>query len=165
MREVTVWYLEMRDRTDLKPARDPGGIEVREAKVKQFQLNRFLYQWIGATWEWYDKLVWSDEQWQSYAEAENLRTWVAWVEGSPAGYFELQSLPEAAVEISYFGLAEKFLGQGIGGYLLSEATREAWNWGAHRVQVNTCSLDHPAALANYQSRGFTVYETEVERRA
>jgi GNAT superfamily N-acetyltransferase len=165
MREVTVWYLESRSRTDLKPAADPGNIEIREAKIKQFQVNRFLYQWIGATWEWADKLVWSDEQWQAYAETENLRTWIAWSEGSPAGFFELQMQAEDCVEIAYFGLAGRFLGRGMGGYLLTEAIRKAWDWGASRVRVNTCSLDHASALSNYQARGFSIYETEVERRA
>jgi hypothetical protein len=29
-----------------------------------------------------------------------------------------------------------------------------------RVWVHTCTLDGPAALANYQARGMTVYRTE-----
>jgi hypothetical protein len=31
-----------------------------------------------------------------------------------------------------------------------------------RVWLHTCSLDHPAALANYQARGFRIFDT-VER--
>jgi hypothetical protein len=27
--------------------------------------------------------------------------------------------------------------------------------------VHTCSLDHPSALANYQARGFEVFEVET----
>ena len=165
MKEVTVWYLESRSGADLKPASDPGGIEIREARVKQYQFNRFLYQLVGAAWEWYDKLDWTDAQWQAYAEADKLRTWVAWSEGSPAGYFELQRQAEDSVEICYFGLAEKFLGRRIGGYLLTEAIRKAWEWGASRVWVNTCTLDHPNALSNYQTRGLSIYKTELERRA
>lgn len=165
MREVTVWYLESRSQADLVPADNPGGVEIREARVKQYQFNRFLYQLVGAAWEWYDKLSWTDAQWQTYAEADALRTWVAWSEGSPAGYFELQTLPDGAVEICYFGLAEKFLGRRLGGYLLSEAIRQAWAGGANRVSVNTCSLDHPNALKNYQRRGLSIYRTELERRA
>jgi GNAT superfamily N-acetyltransferase len=165
MIEVTVWYLESNAESELQAAPNPGGIEIREAQVKQYQFNRFLYQLVGAAWEWHDKLVWTDAQWQAYAEADELRTWVAWCEGSPAGYFELQALEEGAVEIAYLGLAEKFLGRRIGGYLLTEAIRKAWACGADRVCVNTCSLDHPNALRNYQTRGLSIYRTELERRA
>ena len=31
-----------------------------------------------------------------------------------------------------------------------------------RVWVHTCTLDHPAALANYQARGMKSYKTEME---
>lgn len=32
--------------------------------------------------------------------------------------------------------------------------------GAKRVWVHTCSLDGPNALANYQARGFQLYQVE-----
>jgi len=161
MAEITVWYLHSESPGELIPSPDPGGIEVVEARVKQFQFNRFLYQLVGAAWQWTDKLEWSDEQWREYAEADNMRTWVAWVEGSPAGYFELQKQADGSVDICYFGLAAKFIGRGFGGYLLSETIRQAWSWDANRVTVNTCTLDHPSALANYQARGMRIYETRT----
>ena len=157
---VTVWYLEMREASQLNASANPGGISVAEARVKQWPVNRFFYEYVGGPWQWTDKLSWSDEQWRDYAEADSLRTWLAWVDGSPAGYFELGRLADGAVEICYFGLAEPFLGKGFGGYLLSEAIGEAWAWEASRVIVNTCSLDGPAALANYQARGMRIYRTE-----
>jgi GNAT superfamily N-acetyltransferase len=160
--EVTVWYLQATAAGELTAAADPGAVTVVEAKVKQAPFNRFLYELVGGPWQWADKLVWTDEQWRDYAEADSLRTWVAWVEGSPAGYFELQKDPSGEVEISYFGLAEKFIGRGLGGYLLSEAIRQAWAWRASRVVVNTCSLDHPGALANYQARGMHIFRTETK---
>jgi GNAT superfamily N-acetyltransferase len=162
MNEITIWSLESQSPAELKPASDPGNIEIHEARVKQFQFNRFLYQLVGESWAWNDKLSWSDQQWRQYAEADDLRTWVAWCEGSPAGYFELQMQAGGAVEICYFGLAEKFIGRRLGGYLLTETIRKAWDWGASRVWVHTCSLDHPNALANYQARGLSIYKTEVE---
>ena len=33
--------------------------------------------------------------------------------------------------------------------------------GASRVWVHTCSLDGPTALANYQARGFRLYDTKT----
>ncbi len=163
MSEVTVWYLQARSPKELNAKPAVPGISVTEASLKQWQLNRFLYQLVGGPWQWTDRLSWSDQQWSEYAEADNLRTWLALEGGSPAGYFELQRQEENTVEICYFGLAEKFIGRGLGGHLLSRAIEEAWGWGAQRVIVNTCSLDHASALANYQARGMTLYQTE--RRA
>jgi GNAT superfamily N-acetyltransferase len=160
--EVTTWYLESTSAAELIPAKDPGNLEIVEARIKQFAFNRFLYQWIGESWQWLDKLSWSDQQWRDYAESDSLRTWVAWCEGSPAGYFELQKQAGGDVEICYFGLAPGFIGKRMGGYLLSECIRQAWAWDAKRVRVNTCSLDHPGALANYQARGLRIYKTETE---
>lgn len=72
------------------------------------------------------------------------------------------------VEVRYFGLAEQAIGRGLGGRLLEHAVAAAWSLPqraglapAARVWVHTCSLDGPAALANYQARGFVVCGTEV----
>ena len=83
---------------------------------------------------------------------------VAYVSGTPAGYIELQSQPDNNVQIVYFGVLRQFLGQRIGSHLLSIGVRQAWAMNARRVWVDTCSLDGPLALANYQARGFQIYE-------
>lgn len=164
MTEVTVWYLDQTSPDQLRRSPDPGGIRVEETVVPQYLFNRFLYQLVGGPWHWTDKLSWTDEQWKQYAERDTLRTWAAWVDGSPAGYFELEKRGDGSVEICYFGLAEPFVGRGLGGFLLTRAVEEAWAWHASRVTVNTCSLDHPAALANYRARGFELYRTLTEDR-
>jgi GNAT superfamily N-acetyltransferase len=89
-----------------------------------------------------------------------LRTFVAYVDGSPAGYFELLPDGEGGIEIVYFGLLPSFVGRGLGGHLLTTALEEAWRMDPTRVWVHTCSLDHPAALKNYQARGMDLYRTE-----
>ncbi len=161
MSDVTVWYLHMERPEDLLAKPQPEGIQLAEARVPQYQFNRFLYELVGAAWGWTDKNSWTDEQWRDYVVDEHLRTWVAWCDGSPAGYFELYRHADAAVEINYFGLAKPFIGRGFGGWLLSEAIDKAWSCPAQRVIVNTCSLDHPSALANYKARGMTLYQTET----
>ena len=160
---VSVYYLEMHSRRQLLASPPAPGLMVMEAAVKQFALNRFLYSLVGGDWHWTDRLAWSEQQWRDHAEAANLRTWVAYLEGSPAGYFELQQQPGNDVEICNFGLAPPFIGKGLGGALLTQALEQAWDWGAtRRVLVNTCTLDHPSALANYQARGMQLCRTEIE---
>ena len=163
MFKVTTYYLEMKSAFALKGKGESKGLQVSECEIKQFQVNRFLYQFVGHTWQWIDKLSWSDEQWRAYAENDNLRTWIAYYKGSPAGYYELQQQDGSDVEIAYFGLAPKFIGQGFGGYLLSQAIQSAWQWpGTQRVWVHTCNLDHPSALQNYQARGMEIYRVETD---
>ena len=163
MPEISIYNLEMTDRSQLNAKPQSNGLTLIEAKVKQYQFNRFLYQFVGAAWEWTDKLTWTNSQWQAYSEADNLHLYVAYVNGAPAGYFELQQQENGNVEIMYFGLAERFIGKGFGGYLLTQAIEHAWSLpDTQRVWVHTCSLDHPSALHNYQARGFTLFRTDIE---
>jgi len=154
-------YLEMTCVAQLRPktCADPR-FRVLEATVKQWRFNRFLYEFVGADWAWHGKLSWTDEQWRSYVEDENLRTFVAYYDGSVAGYFELAEC-DHEVEIAYFGLAPSFIGKGFGGPLLTRALEEAWKAKPNRVWVHTCNLDHASALGNYKARGMVVYKTET----
>lgn len=159
--DITTYYLEMYSANDLKKKEDSKGLTVVECKVKQFEYNKFLYQFIGGKWSWTDKLSCSDQEWKSYVESDSLRTWVAYSGGAIAGYFELLR-DKDDVEIIYFGLTEAFIGKGYGGFLLSEAIKSAWAWeGVKRVWVHTCSLDHPSALDNYLARGMKIYKEET----
>lgn len=163
MTEIVTTYLEMTSRDQLRPKdASDSRFRVVEASVDQWQFNRFLYSFVGKQWSWTDKEPWTDEQWSSYVEDDALRTFVAYYGGSPVGYFELQQQDGGDVEIIYFGVGPGFIGKGFGGYLLTCAIESAWDWdGTKRVWVHTCSLDHPAALENYKSRGMTVYKTET----
>ena len=162
MGEIATYYLEQTSPSHLIPKSGPTDLVVREAEIKHCRLNRFFYLWVGEPWQWTDRLAWTDHQWQAYAEDANLHTWLAYVQGTPAGYFELQRQQEGDVEIALFGLAPPFLNRGLGSSLLTEALRSAWAWkGTHRVWVHTCTLDHPHALQNYIDRGMTLYRTET----
>ena len=114
---MTTYYLEMTSASALKEKGDLGGLQVQECEHKSFRYNKFLYQLVGATWSWSDKLSWSDEQWMEHAEKDNFRTWVAYYKGSPAGYYELQKQTSGNVEIEYFGLAPGFIGKGYGRWI------------------------------------------------
>ena len=126
--------------------------------------SRYLYGAVGAEWQWYERLVWTRDQWLAYLERPEQETWVGYLQGTPAGYFELERQARDSVEIVYFGLMPDFIGRGLGGVLLSAAVRRAWDIGAQRVWVHTCTLDHEHALQNYLSRGFSIFKVERERR-
>lgn len=153
-----ITYLEMTSPEALLPkaCSDPR-FWVGEATVPQWAYNRFMYLTVGADWAWNDKRSWSDHQWRDYVETDRLKTFGAYFDGSPAGYFELRRDDSGGVEIAYFGLLPAFYGRGFGGALLTTALTEAWRWTSQRVWVHTCTEDHPAALANYQARGMKIY--------
>ena len=76
------------------------------------------------------KRGWTDQQWQEYATAPELRTFGAYYDSTLAGYYELRQDEEGGVEIAYFGLLPEFFGRGFGGALLTSAIEEAWRSGA-----------------------------------
>jgi len=160
--KVTTYYLESLSPSELKPKRaEIEGLQIIKAEIPSPELQHFLYRSVGGDWYWYEKAEWTYAQWSEYAGNPNLHTWVAFVKGTPAGYFQLELQTDNNVEISYFGLFPQFGGIGLGGHLLTQAIEEAWKFRAKRVWVHTCTLDSPAALANYQARGLKLYKAEA----
>ncbi|MBO3749032.1 GNAT family N-acetyltransferase [Streptosporangiaceae bacterium NEAU-GS5] len=166
--DVTTWYLEQTSPSDLVTART-ADVAIIRSEIPSPEFNRFLYQVVGQEWHWTDRLPWTREQWVAWLD-RGVETWVAYEHGTPAGYVELDPQPEGVLEIAYFGLLPHAIGRGIGGHLLSYGTARAWDFAGRnpgrapteRVFVHTCSLDGPAALPNYQARGFRIFRTVVE---
>ena len=156
--EVVTTYLEILEPGQLRASPETV-LTVMEAKIPLPELNRFLYTAVGGDWNWTDRLSWTYDRWKSYLDRDELRTFVGYYQGTPAGYYELEQ-QGTDVEIRSFGLLGQFIGQGLGGDLLTRAVRQAWSIGAARVWLHTCDLDSPAGLQNYLSRGFQVYRTE-----
>ena len=162
-RRVVTTHLEMTSRDELRPARSATPpFQLVRAEIPCPEFNRFLYAAVGYQWWWYSRLPWTHDRWMRYLDRAELATWVAYVSGTPAGYFELERQARDDVELAYFGIAPAFVGRGLGGALLTAAIARAWDMGARRVWVHTCTLDHPNALANYQARGFRVFRVEDE---
>lgn len=159
---VTTWYLEMLDSAALRPKGcDRGDLVIQRVAVPCPEFSRFLYASVGGAWYWCDRLSWPYDRWLAYLQQPGVATWVAYVAGTPAGYIELEAQAGGNVEITYFGLLPQFIGQGIGGHLLTVGVEQAWAMPAQRVWVHTCSLDGPHAYRNYEARGFTCYDTQT----
>lgn len=164
---VTVWSLELRDPAQLRPGRPPSVDPLLlKAERPAPELSRFFYETVGGPWSWVDRLSWTPQQWLAWVDRPEHELWSCWVDGVPAGYVELERQADGDVEIAYFGLLASMTGVGLGGWLLTRAAERAWRLdGTRRVWVHTCSLDGPAALANYEARGFVRYREDVEWRA
>jgi GNAT superfamily N-acetyltransferase len=157
-RIVTTTYLEMTAPGQLRPAR-AAALTVTRAELPSPAFNRFLYATVGEPWSWTTRLAWDRAQWMAYLDRPQLETWVGYVRGTPAGYFELEQ-DHGQVQIVYFGLFPDLVGRGLGGALLTAALERAWQLPTSRVWVHTCDLDHPRALANYRARGLHAYRVE-----
>ena len=160
---VTVSYLVMYAPEELR-AKYPVAprLQIQPVSPPRWQFNQSMYRRIGADWYWQEKRDWPDDRWREYAEAPGLHTFAASYAGEAAGYFELRHDPHGGIEIVYFGLLAAFIGKGLGGAMLGRALQHAWALGPERVWVHTCTLDHPAALANYEARGMRIYRTAIE---
>ncbi|MFD9484867.1 GNAT family N-acetyltransferase [Streptomyces sp. NPDC059991] len=172
--DVTTWSLEQTSPGDLRPAAEPAGdVRIVRAAVPSPEFSRFLYTAVGGDIRWIDRLSWSYAQWQEFLAKPGVETWVAYENGTPAGYAELDAQDEGAVEIVYFGLIPAFRGRRIGGHLLSYGIARAWDLAERwpdraptkRVWLHTCSLDGEHAMDNYLRRGFRLFDTKVEEQA
>lgn len=164
--EVTVWSLQQTDPDQIVPSRHPGVTPMLlRASRPAPELSEFFYRLVGGPWQWVDRLNWSADRWLAWVDRPEHHLTTCWVDGVPAGYFELEEQGHS-VEIAYFGLNRQFIGHGIGGWLLTTALEQAWTvaGGAERVWLHTCSLDGPAALSNYQARGLVIFDESSEWR-
>ncbi|WP_282824974.1 GNAT family N-acetyltransferase [Gulosibacter sediminis] len=172
--QVTITTLEMLTPPAAAPRAVPADVRIDRATDVSPEFARYLYGLVGGAWHWTDQLAWSREQWAEDLAVPGTEFLVLVGDGQPLGYVQLQPQPrgaDAQVEVRYFGLAEGAIGRGLGGLLLEHGVAAAWTMGERfdlpavtRVWVHTCSLDGPAALANYQSRGFVVSGVETEEQ-
>jgi RimJ/RimL family protein N-acetyltransferase len=163
---VVVTALQMLDPAQLRPAPRP---ELAAAVVRHEPpdpaLSRSCYLAVGEPWQWVDRRDWSAQQWADWVAGPGHELWTVSVDGELAGYAELRPDGAGSVEVAYFGLLLAYLGQGLGGWFLSEVLARAWAVpGTTRVWLHTCTLDGPAALPNYRARGLVAYEHWVEHR-
>ena len=120
---------------------------------------RYLYRQVGKRWHWYRRLRMSDEELAATIHDPRVSVTVLYVDGAPAGFFELRKESEDLVELSYFGLFERAIGLGIGKWFLLQALYAAWQDNPTKVTVTTNTLDHPRALQLYQMMGFSPVST------
>ena len=153
---VTVTFLEM----TAQPAYYaplPVGRQIALLKTRNVPLHfyRYLMDRVGRKWHWVNALRLSDDELAEGLLHSGRDLRVLYVDGAPAGFFDLKPhLPES-VELAYFGMMEHAMGQGIGRWFLGAAVAASWDKGPKFVTVQTCTLDHPAALPLYQKIGFS----------
>jgi ribosomal protein S18 acetylase RimI-like enzyme len=157
----TTYTLEMLKPDDLRPKLvDIPDLRVQRMEVRCPEFNKFLHTVVGYDYRWGGRTHWGKDDWYRYVNRDEMETWVAYLSGTPAGYFEIEKTSEGDVHILAFGLLPQFIGRGLGAHLLTRAVQRAWEMGASKVWLSTCTHDHPHALKNYCARGFRIRKTE-----
>ena len=161
-RHVKRTYLEMRSPDALRPARVPDPApEISRVDPPSGETCRELYLAVGQDWWWTDRQDWPIARWDAWAAST--QTWVGTIDGERIGYGDLHSRAPNELELSYFGLLPGWTGRGLGGHMLTEIVRRAWETpGTERIWLSTGSLDSEAALPGYLKRGFTPFAERVE---
>ena len=162
-KKVTTIALEMKSPDDFRPKNiEKDDVRVEEIEIPSPSLNHYFFVNVGRPWKWYSRLSWTFSDWKAWVENKNVHTFVGCVKNTPFGYIELDQQGDS-VEIAFFGVLPQFIGYRLGGYLLSEAIRLAWQLKPERVWVHTCTHDHKYALNNYQARGLSIYQKTSEQ--
>ncbi|MGF1544873.1 MAG: GNAT family N-acetyltransferase [Parvularculaceae bacterium] len=157
--DVTITYLEQRVRPHLPDARPPEGrFAILRAVDPPVHYYRYLYALVGDPHHWVSRKRLGDEELAAIIQHPDVRVYVLYADGVPAGFTEIDARESDDVEIKFFGLAPDFAGRGLGRYFLTHAIELAWSLGPARVRLETCTLDHPSALPLYQKLGFSVFD-------
>ena len=153
--DTIITYLEM----TTQPAKRyplPLGVNaaILHAEKPQLSFYRFLQFQVGYPWNWEYRLRMDDKTLAEAIHADTTEIYVLYLDGAPAGFFEVNRADPSITDLAYFGLMPHASGRGLGRWFLSQAIEACWASAPQRVTVNTCTLDHPAALSLYQKLGF-----------
>lgn len=124
-----------------------------------------LYDAVGRDYAWTDKHRYGPEALNGWIQSPDVEIWTLMGKGWPQGFFMLDWSEAGICDLAYFGLVPEAVGKGLGTFLLRTAVLTGWaRPGVQKMAVNTCTLDHPRALAQYQRVGFTPVRTEEHSR-
>lgn len=159
---VDVTFLRMDAAPAAPPPPWPEGAQVEVAERCSVAFYRYLYGTVGFDYVWWLRRTLSDAELRSLLGEPGVTIHVAYQQGEPAGFYELDRRNWPLVNLSYFGLMPQAIGRGLGRALLRHAVDSAWAENPRGVTVNTCTADHKRALPNYLACGFEKLRTVRE---
>ncbi len=116
---------------------------------------RGLYDDVGRQWHWVNRRLLTDRQLSAIIHHPATEIFTLKRLDQPIGFVELNFKLFPQVEIVFVGLVAKAIGEGLGSLMLQQAISYIYSRAPSRVIIQTCTLDHPAALPLYQRYGFT----------
>ncbi|MEO0426971.1 MAG: GNAT family N-acetyltransferase [Pseudomonadota bacterium] len=162
--EYTVTWLEMTARPRVPVPAAPSGMALALLTAENPPTHWFLYLYrkVGEAYLWDDWIAASEAERAAFVGDPEVTLHTLFVDGAPGGFFMLDTREKARCDLAYFGLMPEAVGRGLGHWFLMTAVDAAWQRpGVERMTVNTCTLDHPRALGNYQKAGFVPVRRET----
>lgn len=165
----TITFLEMTAPPHgAPPPRPAEKLALMRAETPPLHFFLYLYKTVGEPHAWTDLLAWSEEKLTAFVQDPQVTLTALYIDGAPAGFYQLDRREAGVCDLAYFGLTPEWVGRGVGPWLLWTALQDAWApeeaGPVSRVTVNTCTLDHPQALALYQRMGFAPVRREERAR-
>ena len=164
MVEVTVHYLEMLAHSNRFVPAPREGLTILHIPSPTVPYYRSLYNAVGKDFNWLSRRKMSDDALAAIIGDPRDELHVLHVDGTPAGFAELDRRQPHEIELVQFGLMPEFIGQGLGKWFLQWTIDKAWSYDPKRFWLHTCTLDHAAALPNYLKAGFVQFKQEAIRR-
>ena len=124
---------------------------------------RQLHREVGEEWLWWERICFDDAALGALLSDPATEIFILRADERWAGFVELDRSDTKAPAIRYFGLLPEFIGQRLGSYMMESLLHQAWRPVVRRVTLDTCDLDHPAAVPFYRRQGFK--ETHIEVRS
>ena len=164
---TVVTHLRMTAPPPAAPAAPAAPADVALARIADPDpaAYRALFRRVGTPWLWQSRLRLDDAALAGALARPGTELWVPRRDGRDVGLLEL-AFEDDVAEIAFFGLVPDVVGTGLGRWLMGQALARAWDRGRprpiRRLDLHTCTLDHPAALRFYLRAGFAIHRQEVE---
>ncbi len=162
--DVVVYYLEMRAPSHQSVPAPRDGLTILQVRTPSVPYYRVLYDAVGKDYHWLSRRKLSDTELAAVIQDPRNELYVLHVDGSPAGFAELDRRQADEVEMVQFGLMAEFIGKGLGTWFLQQTIDTVWSYQPRRFWLHTCSLDHPTALTLYKKAGFVEFKQAVRCR-
>ncbi|MBV44490.1 MAG: hypothetical protein CML87_01400 [Rhodobiaceae bacterium] len=116
-----------------------------------------IYHNVGKKYGWVSRLTIQDNELLKIIKSNGVEIFFLKKYNKNIGFLELDYRDNSELRIVHLGLIEKYIGQGLGKFLLHAALRFAKIIEIKPIVLQTNTLDHPRALTFYQHNGFVPY--------
>lgn len=160
---VVVTHLEMASRAGLRPEPQIDGAVIRRVMQPDLDWYRDLFTRVGATeWLWSSRLKLDNTALAGILNDAGYHIYAMQFKGRDEGLLELDFRSRPDCSLAFFGATRALIGTGAGRVLMNHAITAAWAKPITRLILNTCTGDHPAALAFYRRSGFVPVRQQIE---
>ena len=157
-----VTHLAMEAPPPHAPPAPPPGIAISRRRAMAAAAYLRLYHEIGDDWLWWSRLTWDEPALTAHLAEDETEVYVVEGDDQEIGLIELNLRPAPDIELRYFGVVPSRVGTGLGPWLLAYTIAAVSRHRPRRMILNTCTYDHPGALAFYRRHGFAITHSEVE---